>query len=246
MLAPHPDDESLGCGGLVALLRHAGTDVRIVFITDGAASHPGYTATSLALRRREEAINAASILGVDEDAVVFLDLPDAGLTQRMSDAVDLLVGEFGAFEPDQLVVPDALEPNHDHAATFQAASRAVRLTGRTVRALTFPVWLWDQWPWTNPLAEPRGRLGRRSLARMTIECRLGFGLTRRFPHVVDISTVHDRKLRAISAHQTQSGSPDEATVGPMLEDVSGGDWLGLLMQGFELFATTHLGPPNTL
>ena len=62
VVAPHPDDEVLGAGGLVRVLAGSGTAVRILAVTDGEASHPGAPAT-LAARRREESRTALHRLG---------------------------------------------------------------------------------------------------------------------------------------------------------------------------------------
>src|SRR5665213_2709092 len=82
IIAPHPDDETLGCGGLIASQARAGQAVDIVFLTDGAASHPGHPTLSpaqLAGARRDEAVAAAAILGVRADRLHFFNLPDSTL-----------------------------------------------------------------------------------------------------------------------------------------------------------------------
>ncbi len=79
VLAPHPDDESLGCGGTLALLRRAGFTVHVVFITDGTQSHPhspSYPAERLRDLREAEALEALRELGVSATDTTFLRLPD--------------------------------------------------------------------------------------------------------------------------------------------------------------------------
>ena len=64
VIAPHPDDETLGCGGLIIRERLAGRLVRIVFLTDGSQSHrdhPSLTPTALAKLRKAEAVAAAYV-----------------------------------------------------------------------------------------------------------------------------------------------------------------------------------------
>ena len=61
VIAPHPDDESLGCGGLLSMLAAAGRSLHIVFVTDGGASHPHsrtWSRSRLALQREQEAAEA--------------------------------------------------------------------------------------------------------------------------------------------------------------------------------------------
>src|SRR6202044_4049231 len=68
VVAPHPDDESLGCGGLISLSAQAGSSVYIGFVTDGAASHRNSTAWSpvrLAAQREQEASRALACLGLE-------------------------------------------------------------------------------------------------------------------------------------------------------------------------------------
>ena len=64
VLAPHPDDETLGCGGLIALKRSLGAPVRVIFMTDGAGSHSGVDRPALTATRKEEASAACNVLGV--------------------------------------------------------------------------------------------------------------------------------------------------------------------------------------
>ena len=83
VLAPHPDDESLGCGGLIALLRDAKATVTVIFVTSGSASHTSkmYPAGVLSKIRESEAINACAELGVSTEHIHFLHAPDSGLSQ---------------------------------------------------------------------------------------------------------------------------------------------------------------------
>src|SRR5580704_966399 len=80
VIAPHPDDESLACGGLIAEARAQGRPVRVVIVSDGTGSHPAsksYPKARLRELRETEARNAAKELGLDPvDDVVFLRLPD--------------------------------------------------------------------------------------------------------------------------------------------------------------------------
>ena len=90
VLAPHPDDEILGAGGLLHQTRHNGGAARIIFLTGGDGSRSTQLALNLRKRRhhsfrnvarlrREEAMDAARELGVEEDETVFLGFPDGGL-----------------------------------------------------------------------------------------------------------------------------------------------------------------------
>jgi LmbE family N-acetylglucosaminyl deacetylase len=91
IFSPHPDDESLGAGGLIQRVLNAGGKVRVVFMTNGDGFPEGVekedrisnpTAkdyTKYGEERREEALKAAAVLGVKERDVIFLGFPDGGL-----------------------------------------------------------------------------------------------------------------------------------------------------------------------
>ena len=66
VIAPHPDDESLGCGGTIALLRQRGYSVHVLFVSDGTMSHPNspaYPAERLRKVREAEALDALEVPG---------------------------------------------------------------------------------------------------------------------------------------------------------------------------------------
>ena len=85
IVAPHPDDESIGCGGLIAVLASRGVHLNVVIVTDGSGSHPNslkYPRSRLAQLRAREATQALGILGVDEKNVWFCGLHDRFVPAR--------------------------------------------------------------------------------------------------------------------------------------------------------------------
>jgi LmbE family N-acetylglucosaminyl deacetylase len=142
VFAPHPDDEALGCGGLIQHAVAAGAQVRVVFVTDGD-NNPwpqryverrwGIDASCRqrwGARRRVEAVRSVVTLGLQADAAAFFGLPDQGLTelnqQKDAHALALHVAELESFRPTLLVVP-AREDNHpDHGASFDLVQEAVK------------------------------------------------------------------------------------------------------------------------
>ena len=79
VLAPHPDDESLGCGGLIAACCAAGRPPVVAVLTDGSGSHPGsraYPPASLAAIRKAEVTAAVGHLGMPVERLVFLGARD--------------------------------------------------------------------------------------------------------------------------------------------------------------------------
>ena len=122
VFAPHPDDEVLGCGGVVQQALAAGKAVRIVFSTQGDA----YTQAAAALLRKgeeslgvedylnlgkaraQEALDADRALGVDADHVIFLGYPDGSFAQVATNVSSIPVtspftgrsSTYGALVPD--------------------------------------------------------------------------------------------------------------------------------------------------
>ena len=85
VVAPHPDDESLGCGGLIAACCAHGIEVRLVVLSDGTGSHPNsqrYPAARLRDLREAELRQATSILGLPEHAIACLRLRDRAVPER--------------------------------------------------------------------------------------------------------------------------------------------------------------------
>ncbi|WP_431886942.1 PIG-L deacetylase family protein [Micromonospora wenchangensis] len=141
VVAPHPDDEVLGVGGLVAML--AG-DVEIAVVTDGEASHPDSTVhprATLAAIRRAETVTACGLLGVAPTAIDHLGHPDGGV-----DEAALAGALTGRLTPGRWCVTTWRGDGHpDHEAVGRAAATACRRTGAIL--LEFPVWTWH---WARP------------------------------------------------------------------------------------------------
>ncbi len=148
VLAPHPDDETLGAGALIATTAAAGRLAGVVFLTDGAGSHPHSEAVSrerLVLIRREEARSALAVLcGGEAPEIVFLDWPDArphadGSLAALASAATLadLCLDRGV---NALAVTALHEPHCDHAAAARLARAAVGWTGPSVQLFEYQVW----------------------------------------------------------------------------------------------------------
>lgn len=125
VLAPHPDDEVIGCGGLMAHHLDRGARTRVVVMTDGGRGDPTgrLGGAEYAEMRRAETREAAARIGGAE--VVFLDHPDGGLAAAAT-VVDDLVREISAFAPTTLAFPSPFELHPDHRATGVHAAFAVR------------------------------------------------------------------------------------------------------------------------
>lgn len=136
VVAPHPDDESIGCGGSIARHVAAGSRVKVLFLTDGDkgdfASHFGQQYLGL---RRSTALKAMARLGVKE--YEFLGLEDRGLHRSQDQLDDRLTDIARAFSPRVVYVPSPFEPHPDHRAAFGAVWRLRRKL--TVDVLAYEV-----------------------------------------------------------------------------------------------------------
>jgi len=106
VLAPHPDDEVIGCGGLVALHLREGRKVQVVVATDGGAAGDA---------RQRETESRAALASLGNADIEFLHFPDRGLAESGGFAAalrDILVH----FRPDLIAVPSAIEIHPDHLA----------------------------------------------------------------------------------------------------------------------------------
>ncbi|MCP3959634.1 MAG: glycosyltransferase [bacterium] len=122
VLAPHYDDEVLGCGGLIARLTTSGAVVRVLFLSDSGGDEAEAEArAATSRRRREEAKAAAKVLGVA--GIDHLGLPDGGLVQHIDDMAAGIRRAIASQRPSLLLAPSPLEASADHRAVFAAVHR---------------------------------------------------------------------------------------------------------------------------
>ncbi len=121
VLAPHHDDEVLGCGGLVAELADAGAAVRVLFLSDGGGDAEGDDRRAYVARRRAEARAAAKVLGIA--GIDELGLPDGRLEQHLEAIAEGLRRALLNLRPELLLVTSPLEASADHRAAFAAVHR---------------------------------------------------------------------------------------------------------------------------
>ena len=136
-VAPHPDDEVLGCGGLLTAWAEAGARVHTVILTCGQQgadpAEAGFDA-ELPARRRQESIAAAAVLGTAEP--LFLEFEDRAL--RCDHAlVAALSQAIAQHQPQALLLPSLSEPHPDHQATALAGLAAASQAGPSLRTVLF-------------------------------------------------------------------------------------------------------------
>ena len=191
VVAPHPDDESLGCGGLIAAARASGADVRLIVVSDGVGSHRNsrlYPPARLRALREAETIEAAATLGLDASAIRFLGLADAAVPTKGGDArgaVEAIVATASACDAGAVCVTWRHDPHCDHQAVARLVDQARPRLG-TARVYEYPIWGWTLPEETDVGAAPSG--------------------TR-----LDVSAQAEAKRAAIAAHRSQTTAliPDD-------------------------------------
>lgn len=154
VVAPHPDDETIGVGGLIAAHREAGARVVVVVLTDGALGIPGERASAdyVALRERETRAAADALGGFE---LRFLRFPDGGLAAAAG--VDAALAEVVRdTAPSTIAFPSPFEVHPDHGAAAWATLSACRASEYAGRLLAYEIGamtpvnvLFDITPWMD-------------------------------------------------------------------------------------------------
>lgn len=200
VVSAHPDDESLGVGGLITTAHRAGIDVYVVLLTAGEASHPPgreVTRHALATERLAEMDRAVELLAPGTP-VVFLGAPDGGAADVEDQMVVALGDIVGDGEGTLLVAPWRHDGHPDHEAAGRAAAEVARSSGACL--VEYPLVMWRL---SEPDDAPWEQMVRLDLA----------------------PEVRETKLAAIRAHASQLralSTDDPPTLsGPMLAHFTG-------------------------
>jgi LmbE family N-acetylglucosaminyl deacetylase len=156
IIAPHPDDETLGCGGAIAILRQMNLPVKVAIISDGTKSHPNsrkYPPSALLDLREKESLAALKILGVDSQDITFFRFPDGNVPNlneaKFNDAIDLFQSYLNQFNGDKrfeatIFLPWRGDPHRDHRASWQLINAAIKKLEISPRLLEYPIWTWSR------------------------------------------------------------------------------------------------------
>jgi LmbE family N-acetylglucosaminyl deacetylase len=214
VIAPHPDDESLGAGGLIAATTALGHDVTVIFLTDGEGSHvgsPTYPPEALGRLRRSEAITALKALGMDGTTVAFFGLPDGGLSSMPPEEAVNVVEDLARFMTGHTVVcvTSRTDSHPDHQVAHRWAKIASVMTHSEL--WSYVVWTWVSEDEASSWQPPQGIR-------------------------IDIGPYLDAKRKAIAAHQSQHGSivTDAAESFALPKEL-----LLAAEQPFEVYLTSH-------
>lgn len=221
VIAAHPDDETLGAGGLLARASAAGCSIKIVVATDGDASHPGsptHTPEQLATRRRAELLAAIAAVA-PRAAVSLLGLPDGGLVEHQETLTQQIRAEVAGLNAGTWVLAPWVGDGHpDHEAVGAATLEAT--AGLSVRVLQYPIWAWH-WSAPHQLDLPGGQLQRLDLTESELAA----------------------KNAAMAAHVSQT-EPLSAAVGD--EAILPPGFRDHFRRPFEIFVSTEQAAPASL
>ena len=189
--APHPDDEIIGCGGMLAWHAARGDAVRVVHLTGGERGDPlSREAGALVEVRAEESRRALAVLGVEDCCA--LGLPD-GQVRPDSATVVRIRAEIDRAAPVVVYAPSPFECHPDHLATSWAVAAAARETVFELRLLLYEInhptlasWIVDVTPFADAL--------RRSLEQFRSQLRyqdiVGKVLAAAYARTVNVDLPH--------------------------------------------------------
>jgi N-acetylglucosamine malate deacetylase 1 len=125
IIAPHPDDEAIGCGGAVCLRVEAGDTVGAVFLTSGELGLAPASAEDAIRTREAEAAEAGGILGIS--TLDFLRLPDQGVAREVRAGATRLAPILERSRPGVVYLPHPGEQHPDHAASLPLVRNALAI-----------------------------------------------------------------------------------------------------------------------
>ena len=135
IVAPHPDDETLGCGGTLAKRAREGCRITVVVVTDGCnlfrlsrwKIEADPTPQETSRMRKEETRRAVAILGGRREAIRFLDIEDASLADHVETVSETMAAVLREVSPDEIYVTSQYENHPDHVAACAVVRSAMRM-----------------------------------------------------------------------------------------------------------------------
>ncbi|MBD2596697.1 PIG-L family deacetylase [Nostoc spongiaeforme FACHB-130] len=153
VFSPHQDDETFGCGGMIAYKREQNIPVIVVFLTNGQGSRDidAESRNKIIQTRKQEAIKALNILGVETSAIHFLDKADGYLQALNSEEKQAAIAQITAllkhYQPEEVYLPHRKDCHRDHEATYPLVKAAIKQAKINVEIFQYPIWLF----WRAPL-----------------------------------------------------------------------------------------------
>jgi LmbE family N-acetylglucosaminyl deacetylase len=233
VFAPHPDDETLGCGGTILKKKRAGAKIKVFFMTNGEKSHSFLISEDRLKRiRAREGILACQKMGLEKTDTVFLEYGDQDLTRNMASAIGRVRKILLEEQPDEIFVPCRRElANEDHMITNRIVLFALQSLEKQVTIYEYPVWLYYHVPFV--------KIPFRNLWELAIILKRSFfsisSLLLNFRCSVYIGGVVDLKRVAMDEHKSQVTRLFPTLQWHTLGDLSGGSFLESFFQKYEFF-----------
>lgn len=145
IVAPHPDDEAIGCGGLIARLCAEGHAPHVVVMTGGGGSLRGYSdmpESEVIKARRNLTLNSAKALGLPESNIHFLDFVDGHIGDRPESEMNRIKELIEQLQPDAIFVPHSGEGWPDHLNTRNIVLNSKLLPLNSPSVYEYCVWMW--------------------------------------------------------------------------------------------------------
>ncbi|PMZ86514.1 MULTISPECIES: PIG-L deacetylase family protein [unclassified Pseudomonas] len=145
LIAPHPGDEVVTCGGLLQLLSSLGHPLQLISITDGSASHPGsqqWSEKRLSVFRPQESVEAIRRLGLPMHSLKWIrgGFTDNALAEQ-EDQIARFITRY--LRPGDVVFSTwRQDGNVDHDTVGRASARAAANIGATYNDVPFWAWHW--------------------------------------------------------------------------------------------------------
>lgn len=146
VVAPHADDETLGCASAMLRARRSGRRVCVVIVSDGSQSiHSAIISPQqLAALRVQEAVAAVGVLELSSEDVSFLGFPDSRLADSTAEIAAAILDNILSLAPAEIYVPYGIDGHQDHRAVAAAVDLLVAAGKIACPIYEYPVWFW---PW---------------------------------------------------------------------------------------------------
>ena len=187
IISPHPDDEVIGAGGLIAKLSSEGSQVWVIFAVVDAFRHYGLSKATTLQDRKAEIEEVSDILGYRHETLYEgMNLMEKLDTVPLREMVDKLEDSYNRIRPDLLVLPHGDDFDQDHVRCFRAAFAAAR-----------------------PLPQKLGKFFPKRV--LTYESPKLVWSSKSFhpTFYVDITDRMDAKIEALQAYRSQLRSPPD-------------------------------------
>lgn len=149
IVAPHPDDETFACGGLIALKKDLGSNVKVLFLSRGEGAHRACCATSehtIGEVRQRLAAEACAHLGLKPSDLLWCDYPDGAIPGKKDPAFVEVATKLSGILSDvalgEIFTPHPHDCWPDHQRATELVLAAAAMSKCAAHIYCYPVWMW--------------------------------------------------------------------------------------------------------